>query len=68
VNTSICVVGLGEQAGKILDQSLPVLKNLTLYFASENEEASRRYNSRYSGAGIFNSIEDAFSSDSISIC
>ena len=59
VNTSICVVGCGEQASKILDQSLPVLKDLTLYFASENEEDSCRYNSHYSGAGIFNSIEDA---------
>ena len=44
VSLSICVVGCGEQARKVLDEAFPVLDEATLYFASEYVEDAQRYN------------------------
>jgi len=59
VSLSICIVGCGEQAGKILDEALPVLDDVSLYFTSEYLSDARRYNDTYGGVGVFDSFEDA---------
>ena len=59
MSMSLCVVGCGEQAGKILDEARPVVDDLDLYFASEHIEDARRYNDIYGGGGVFETQADA---------
>lgn len=56
---SICVVGCGEQAQKLLDEALHTTGDVNLYFTSEYVEDAQSYNQKYMGSGVFHSFEDA---------
>ena len=59
MRVSLCVVGCGEQAGKILDEARPVVDDLDLYFASQHVDDARSYNDIYGGVGVLETHEDA---------
>ena len=57
---SMCIVGCGEQAAKVLSQTGDMMTDqFDLYFASERPEDAHRYCSSFRGSGTFQDHEEA---------
>ncbi len=59
---SLCIVGCGGYARKVLGYAADVRGSFRLYFASRDLEKARSYSEEFDGTGYFGSYEDAAAS------